>query len=382
MSCHTSPSIQGLERIQSNRRDVLRLGGLACATALLPPLLSGCGGSGAAPIEVVLNDIAYPTEKNLLIGYMLSTWEFEREGLTLDRIIILDHDTSAVLQTIGKASLPKIFKGDQGSVLGYQFDNLTRYFVSLRLTIPLGQAVPRTIRHRLVFTNGQTVEGGVLSPRTSEQPLVIASPVRGSRQVFVNQSTMAYHFDAALFFQGGIYTSERYAFDSMQVNEALTDFNAGDPKINASYFNYGSALYAVADGAVIQVENSKPENHGDAHDVVLNSLIEYAGNYVMLDIGGGRYACYAHCIPGSVKVRPGDRVRKGDVLASLGNSGNSTAPHLHFQICDGPDFFWSRGIPFVIEAYTKVGEAFGTVMPGQYVTHSMMEETTIFDLAG
>jgi len=121
MSCHTSPSIQGLERIQSNRRDVLRLGGLACATALLPPLLSGCGGRGAAPIEVVLNDIAYPTEKNLLIGYMLSTWEFEREGLTLDRIIILDHDTSAVLQTIGKASLPKIFKGDQGSVTMEEF---------------------------------------------------------------------------------------------------------------------------------------------------------------------------------------------------------------------------------------------------------------------
>ena len=106
----------------------------------------------------------------------------------------------------------------------------------------------------------------------------------------MNQSTMAYHFDAMFLFQGGIYTSERYAFDSMQVNEALTDFNAGDPKVNASYFNYGSALYAVADGAVIQVENSKPENHGDARDVVFKSLIEYAGNYVMLDIGSGRHA--------------------------------------------------------------------------------------------
>ena len=381
MSCPTRASKQLFDRIQTQRRDVLRLGGLACATALLPPLLLGCGGSGAAPIEVVLNDIPYSTEKNLLIGYMLSTWEFEREGLTLDKIVVLHDDTSAVLQTIEKASLPKIYKGDLGNVLGYQFDTLTRYFISLRLSVPLGQAVPRAIRHRLVFSNGRTVEGGVLSPRTGESPLMIASPVRGSRQVFMNQSTMAYHFDAMFLFHGGIYTSERYAFDSVQFNAALTDFSAGDPKVNASYFNYGSALYAVADGTVVQVENNLPENHGDARDVVFKSLLEYAGNYVMLDIGSGRHACYAHCVPGSVTVRPGDRVHKGDVIARLGNSGNSTGPHLHFQICDGPDFFWSRGVPFVIEAYTKVGEAFGSVMPRQYVTNSMMEETTVIDIA-
>ena len=381
MSRYTSPANQFLERIHGKRRDVLRLGGLACASALLPSLFAGCGGSDAAPIEIVLNDIPYPTEKNLLIGYMLSIWEFEREGLTLEKIVVLDSDTSAELQTIGQASLPKIFKGDLGSALGYRFDTLSRYFVSLRLAIPLGKPVPRVIRHRLVFTNGRSVEGGVLRPRTSEKPLRIASPVRGRRQVFINQSTMAYHFDSSLFFQGGIYTSERYAFDSVQINDSFTEFYVGDPKVNASYFNYGSALYAVADGTVIQVENGKPENHGDARDVVFNSLIDYAGNYLMLDIGANRYACYAHCVPGSVTLRPGDHVRKGDVLAHLGNSGNSTGPHLHFQICDGPDFFWSRGIPFVIEAYTKVGEAFGAVMPGQDVANSMMEETTVIDIA-
>jgi hypothetical protein len=382
MSYCTNPSNQLLEPIQTTRRDVLRLGGLACATALLPPWLSGCGGSDLAPIQVVRNDIPYPTERNLLIGYMLSTWEFEREGLSLSQIVTLDHDTSAVLQTIGQASLPKIFKGDLGSILGYQFDTLTRYFVSLRLTVPLGQPVPRSIRHRLVFSNGHSVEGGVLSPRTGESPLVIASPVRGNRMVFVNQSTMAYHFDSTLFMQGNIYTSERYAFDSVQINDTLNEFYAGnDPKDNTAYFNYGSALYAVADGTVVQTADNRPENHGDAHDVVLNTLSDYAGNYVMLDIGSSRYACYAHCIPGSLTVKPGDRVSKGQMIARLGNSGNSSGPHLHFQICDAPDFFWSGGIPFVLETYTKIGEAFGAITPGQLVTHSMMEETTVIDIA-
>ena len=307
---------------------------------------------------------------------------WEQFGIFLRQIVTLDHDTSAVLQTIEQASLPKIFKGDLGSALGYRLDTLTRYFVSLRLAIPLGQAVPRAIRHRLVFSNGHSVEGGVLSPRTSESPLVIPSPVRGNRMAFVNQSTMAYHFDSTLFMPGAIYTSERYAFDSAQLNNTLTEFYAGnDPKDNTAYFNYGSALYAVADGTVVQTADKRPENHGDAHDVVLSSLSDYAGNFVMLDIGSSRYACYAHCIPGSLTVKPGDRVSKGQVIARLGNSGNSSAPHLHFQICDAPDFFWSRGIPFVLESYTKIGEAFGTVTSGQVVTHSMMEETTVFDIA-
>ncbi len=381
MMHRSTPPHRLASSLTPTRRNLLRLGGLGCAAALLPAWLSGCGGSEPAPMEVVLNDIPYPTEKNLLIGYMLSMWEFEPEGLTLDKIVTLDHDSSAVLQTLEQDSLPKMFKGDLGYRLGYQFDTLTRYHMSLRLVLPLDQTPPRAIRHRLVFTNGSSVEGGVLQPRTQKRPLVIASPVRGSRQCFINQATMGYHFDATFFRQGNIYTTERYAFDSLQFNETLTEYLAGDPKLNTSYFNYGTALYAVADGTVVQTENSLPENHGDAQDVVLHSLMEYAGNYLMLDIGGGHYACYAHCLPGSITLRPGDRVRKGDVVARLGNSGNSTAPHLHFQVCDGPDFFWARGVPFVLERYTKVGEAFGANIPGQVVTHAMMEETTIFDVA-
>lgn len=362
------------------RRDLLRFGGWASAAALLPPWLSGCGGDDPEAIEVVLNDIPYPTEKNLQIGYMLSTWEFAREGLVLDKIVTLDHDTAAELQTLGPADIPRIHQGDKGNVAGVQFDTLNRYFLSLRLPIPLGQPVPRALRHRLVFTNGRTVEGGVLRPRTNEQTLVVASPLRGRRQVFINQSTMGYHFDTAFFRQGKIYTSERYAFDSLQLNEGLTESYAGDPKDNRSYFNYGSPLYAVADGTVVAMENTRPENRGDARDQVFQTLLEYAGNYVMLDIGGGNHACYAHCIPGSVTVRPGDKVRKGEVIAQLGNSGNSTEPHLHFQICDGPDFFWSQGVPFVLETYTKVGEAFNPAMSPQTVQRAMMEETTVIDI--
>jgi murein DD-endopeptidase MepM/ murein hydrolase activator NlpD len=70
------------------------------------------------------------------------------------------------------------------------------------------------------------------------------------------------------------------------------------------------------------------------------------GNHVILDLGDGTYALYAHLRRGSLTVREGDRVTVGQPLARCGNSGNSTEPHLHFQLMDGPDPDTARGIPF------------------------------------
>ena len=70
------------------------------------------------------------------------------------------------------------------------------------------------------------------------------------------------------------------------------------------------------------------------------------GNLVTLDLGGHRYATYAHLQPGSLRVKKGDRVRRGQVLALVGNTGNSTEPHLHFQITDGPAAFDAEGLPY------------------------------------
>jgi murein DD-endopeptidase MepM/ murein hydrolase activator NlpD len=60
-----------------------------------------------------------------------------------------------------------------------------------------------------------------------------------------------------------------------------------------------------------------------------------AGNHVILSLRNGHYAFYAHLQPGSIRIKPGDRVRRGQVLGLLGNSGNSNAPHLHFHISNG-----------------------------------------------
>ena len=83
--------------------------------------------------------------------------------------------------------------------------------------------------------------------------------------------------------------------------------------------------------------------------------IDFAGNQVVLRLGPKRYAVYAHIQPGTVAVHVGQPLMTGQVLAKLGNSGNTTAPHLHFVITDRPQFISSTSLPFVIDRYTLQG---------------------------
>ena len=80
-----------------------------------------------------------------------------------------------------------------------------------------------------------------------------------------------------------------------------------------------------------------------------------AGNYVILDLGPGRFALYAHLQPGSLKVKLGDKVMAGEALARLGNSGNSDAPHLHFHLMDANSPLGAEGLPYELETFTQLG---------------------------
>ncbi|HSB17338.1 MAG TPA: M23 family metallopeptidase [Bryobacteraceae bacterium] len=86
------------------------------------------------------------------------------------------------------------------------------------------------------------------------------------------------------------------------------------------------------------------------------------GNLVFLDLGQQRWAVYAHLQPGSLRVKQGDSVRRGDVIARLGNSASYSA-HLHFHIVDGPDPFSSEGVPFVFDEFTHEGTVHRDEMP-------------------
>lgn len=128
---------------------------------------------------------------------------------------------------------------------------------------------------------------------------------------------------------------------------------------NKDFPAFGEPLFAVADATVVHTENRQRDHlsrnslpavlylmlvEGSLRDI--GGVRKILGNHVVLDLGNGVFAAYAHLQRGSVTVRPGDRVRAGRQIARCGNSGNSTEPHLHFQLMDGPDADTAVGIPF------------------------------------
>lgn len=86
-----------------------------------------------------------------------------------------------------------------------------------------------------------------------------------------------------------------------------------------------------------------------------------SGNYVALDLGAGRIAFYEHLKQGSIVVRPGDRVKRGQVIAQLGSSGSSSiGPHLHFHVADANSLLGAEGLPFVFARFEHLG-AFASI---------------------
>jgi len=173
--------------------------------------------------------------------------------------------------------------------------------------------------------------------------------------------------------KNGVQFGQRFAFDAIKSNDSLSNFYEGDPEKNASYFAYNASLFAVADGQVIEVQDGKAEHFGNKTNkaIPMDTTDDACGNFIIIKIGEKCYATYAHCQPKSINVKKGDFVKEGDRIATLGNSGNSTMPHLHFHLSDGPDVVYSNGLPYVFKAYKKIGEVIlekGEMTGGQKVS--------------
>lgn len=155
---------------------------------------------------------------------------------------------------------------------------------------------------------------------------------------------------------------EQFAFDIAQIGATGRTYKT-DGRHFADYYAYGADVLAAASGKVIVAKDGLAEDPGamrrpdEAPDTYMQRLVAdqakrlaggthaIAGNYVMIDHGNGEYSLSAHLQPGSLRVKLGDRVTRGQVIGKLGSSGNSTEPHLHFQLCDAPDALMCTGIP-------------------------------------
>ncbi|MBB6672162.1 M23 family metallopeptidase [Cohnella nanjingensis] len=132
--------------------------------------------------------------------------------------------------------------------------------------------------------------------------------------------------------------SQRYASDLIVVKDGYS--YRGDAKKNESYYAYGQKIKAAADGTVVHVVNDIVDNE----PVGAVTTDQPAGNVVVIDHGNGEFSYLAHLRKGSVQVKVGDKVKAGDWIGLCGNSGNSSEPHLHFQVSDKADLFEGKSI--------------------------------------
>jgi hypothetical protein len=188
---------------------------------------------------------------------------------------------------------------------------------------------------------------------------VLSAPLVGERYVGADGCCDApRHTRAVLPINGQLYLAQRYAVDFEQA-DAQNRIFTGDPKDPKSYQIFGKDVYAVADGTVVGARNDLPEQTPGIYPANIG-IDEADGNFVVLDIGNGFYVNYAHMQPGSVRPKVGDRIKRGDVIGLVGNSGNSVAPHLHLHVMDGPSPLASQGLPYLYDTFTTTGQVAST----------------------
>jgi hypothetical protein len=346
------------------RRDMLKATAGSGLLALASPAMMSCSSSASASnsspviLRVPFGPLAAKQMGQTALGYELYIGKVLSLGLTVSRVEILkDGPAGAVVKVYEGSELtaciaPKVtpFSVDDAVFTGQDYLILLAWPL-LNTT----EAIPSRLYHKVYFTNGTMAEGGSVSVSTATT--LIAPPLGGDRWYAANgPSNFDRHHRMGIFvLNGNSSIAQRFAVDWIQLGPVDGRMFTGDGSRNSDWYCYNADLLAVADGTVIEARDGLPENTPGPTTILTTTMQNIFGNCVIIDIGSGRFAVYAHLISGSLKVGIGDNVTSGQVIGKLGNTGNSTAPHLHFHICNGKDGLFSEGLPFTFASYDLLG---------------------------
>lgn len=315
------------------------------------------------PIEMRVPVAPTPVKINgkMRLVYELHLTNFSPREIPLTRLEVLDGSGTQLEQYEGADLASRVARpGVPNNADKLQLSGGLRAVMYLWLTFDTPSAIPTALRHRLVSKatpeSEEKLESPPLKVRT-EAPLVIASPLRGGEWIAANGPANASgHRRALIPVAGGVHIAQRFAIDWVQLTDSGATFT-GDQLKNASYRCYGADALAVADGVVVATKDGIPENIPGVNSRAVPITLEtIGGNHVILDLGNDRYAFYAHLQPGSLRVKVGDKVKVGQVLGLVGNSGNSTEPHLHFHVSDANSPLGSEGLPYVFASFEVQGK--------------------------
>jgi murein DD-endopeptidase len=313
-----------------------------------------------APLDVVvpIAPTAFQADGKWHLAYELHVTNLARWECTLTRVEVVAasaaHKSLASISGSDLAAL--IVHPGQTSADSAKIGPGSFAVIFLWITVDKRSEVPQSIRHRISAKIGDYPEAMMIeTPATSvdRRPVAaIGAPLRGEDWVAVNgPSNTSAHRRALLPVNGRAYISQRFAIDWVELASNGTT-HTGDAADNKNYRAYGAEILSVADGVVTEIKDGIPQNAPGANSRAVPITLEtIGGNHVIVDIGENRFALYAHMQPGSLRVKVGDKVKRGDVLGLVGNSGNSTEPHLHFHICNAASPLGCEGLPYAFTSF-------------------------------
>ena len=314
-------------------------------------------------VTVPVPPTAFQADGKHHLVYEVHLTNFGRAECALTRMQVLAPSGPALAIYAGDALAPLVMRPGPPPQDKLRIDGGLRAVLFMWVTLEPGSEIPGNLEHRLAVKVGDypdelAVECAKIPVR--KNVVSISPPLRGGEWLAANGPANATgHRRAMIPIGGGAHIAQRFAIDWVQLRENGQTFK-GDRLDNKNYRCYGTDALAVADAMVVAVKDGIPENVPGATSRAVSITLEtVGGNHVILDLGGGRFGFYAHLQPGKIRVKVGDRVRQGQAIGLVGNSGNSTEPHLHFHVSDGNSPLGSEGLPYAFASFEVQGKGWG-----------------------
>jgi hypothetical protein len=303
--------------------------------------------------------------------YELHVADSGSRPLRLERLDVRDADrpNAGPVVTYARSELERDTKliAPRGAPLPKALTPGVRAVIYIWIAFDSAAMVPRALTHHVTFADGSTADGASVAVGVPTN-LVLASPVgAGDWWIGLGPSNTSEHRRAVIRVGDDTvpHLAQRFAIDWVKMDTTGEYARDHRGRRNTDWYGDGEPVFAVADARVAAINDAIPENTpGENSRAVPMRVGTVLGNYVVLDLGaraaGGphRFALYGHLQPGSLEVKTGDAVRQGQVLGSIGNSGNSDGPHLHFHVTEAADSaaapLRGEGVPFLLDSFTVV----------------------------
>ncbi len=225
--------------------------------------------------------------------------------------------------------------------------------------------VPAILDHRVAAALVSPPPGApssiasVLAPVATvrHKPIALAPPVEPGIWLASEGccTDPTHHRRGLLSVNGSLEVPQRFAIDWFRLDSRHRAW-VGDPHLLSSYFSYRQPVIAAAAGTVVDTQNGLPNNPDIPQPPPVPPIQDTVGNHVIVQVAPGMFLLYAHLQSGSLRVHTGERVRRCQVLGLIGSSGNSTTPHLHFQVITTPTFFPTDSPPFAFDRFELRGQ--------------------------